>query len=246
VGTAQLALVAGFGVSAVAGYGIGYRVLLVVTMAFYALRQAAAIEAARLVGAGGGAELRELAHATGRFAAVLGAGAAVSAVLLAGPVSGLFTDDLAVTAQSAGFLRMTAPYLLPYALVVALGGVHQAVGAGRALVVSVALGLAAQLGSAAVLSGPLGVNGVWAGLTVGAVVQLALLRMLTRRRTTPPTSGHRTDRTSRSDRSGGSGRSGRSGHPDPGVALDAAAGRRGPAQAVLRPRRFPGAGVAAE
>ncbi|MGW2250657.1 MATE family efflux transporter [Kitasatospora sp. NPDC001660] len=182
VGTAQLALVAGFGVAAVAGYGVGYRVLLVVTMAFYALRQAAAIEAARLGGAGRGGELPELARATGRFAALLGAVGAVLCAALAGPVSGLFTDDPAVAGQSAGFLRMAALYLLPYALVVALGGVHQAAGAGRALVLSVAVGLGAQLASAAALSGPLGVNGVWAGLAVGAVVQLALLLALTRRR----------------------------------------------------------------
>ncbi|MGW2546818.1 MATE family efflux transporter, partial [Kitasatospora sp. NPDC001574] len=37
VGTVQLGLVASFGVPAVAGYGVGYRVLLIVTMAFYAV-----------------------------------------------------------------------------------------------------------------------------------------------------------------------------------------------------------------
>ncbi|MQS10786.1 MATE family efflux transporter [Streptomyces kaniharaensis] len=184
-GTAQLALVAGFGVAAVAGYGVGYRVLLVVTMAFYALRQAAAIEAARLTGAGESAALRSLGRATGRLAAVLGAGAAVLTAVVAVPVSALFTDDPAVAGQSAGFLRMAALYLLPYALVVALGGVHQAAGAGRSLVVAVAVGLGAQLASATALSGPLGVTGVWAGLTVGAAVQLALLLALTRRRPVP-------------------------------------------------------------
>ncbi|MFD7901827.1 MATE family efflux transporter [Kitasatospora sp. NPDC059747] len=189
VGTAQLALVAGFGVAAVAGYGVGYRVLLVVTMAFYALRQAAAIGAARLAGAGEEAELRRFARATGWFAALLGAVAAVLCAALGGPVTGLFTDDPAVAGQSAGFLHLAAPYLLPYAFVVAVGGVHQAAGAGRALVVSVAAGLGAQLGSATVLSGPLGVNGVWAGLTVGAVVQLALLVALTRPKPTGPPAG---------------------------------------------------------
>ncbi|MEE1783681.1 MATE family efflux transporter [Streptomyces sp. SP17BM10] len=187
VGTAQLALVAGFGVAAVAGYGVGYRVLLVLTMAFYALRQAAAIGAARLAGAGEEAELRRFARATGWFAALLGAVAAVLCAALGGPVSGLFTDDPAVAGQSAGFLHLAAPYLLPYAFVVAVGGVHQAAGAGRALVVSVTAGLGAQLGSAAALSGPLGVDGVWAGLTVGAVVQLALLVALTRRQPTSTT-----------------------------------------------------------
>ncbi|MEU9078341.1 MATE family efflux transporter [Kitasatospora sp. NPDC048538] len=185
VGTAQLALVAGFGVAAVAGYGIGYRVLLVVTMSFYALRQAAAIEAARLVGAGLTAELRPLRRATVRLAALLGALAAVLSVVLAAPLTALFTDDPAVAAQSVGFLRMAACYLLPYALVVALGGLHQAAGAGRALALSVLIGLGAQLAASVGLAGPLGVTGVWVGPAVGAVVQLALLLLLTRRPPSP-------------------------------------------------------------
>ncbi|MFJ9608690.1 MATE family efflux transporter [Kitasatospora sp. NPDC101176] len=185
VGTAQLALVAGFGVAAVAGYGIGYRVLLVVTMSFYALRQAAAIEAARLVGAGLTAELRPLRRATVRLAALLGALAAVLSVVLAAPLTALFTDDPAVAAQSVGFLRMAACYLLPYALVVALGGLHQAAGASRALALSVLIGLGAQLAASVGLAGPLGVTGVWVGPAVGAVVQLALLLLLTRRPPSP-------------------------------------------------------------
>ncbi|MFE7592707.1 MATE family efflux transporter, partial [Kitasatospora sp. NPDC057512] len=182
VGTAQLGLVAGFGVAAVAGYGLGYRVLLVVTMAFYALRQAAAIEAARLTGAGEVAALHALRRATGRLAALLGGVAAVLAVTLAVPLTALFTEDRAVAAQSVGFLRSAALYLLPYALVVAVGGVHQAAGAGRPLVVSVLLGLGTQLAASAALSGPLGVSGVWLGPAVGAAVQLALLATLTRSR----------------------------------------------------------------
>ncbi|RKT19790.1 Na+-driven multidrug efflux pump [Streptomyces sp. 1114.5] len=181
VGTAQLGLVAGFGVAAVAGYGVGYRILLVVTMAFYALRQAGAIEAARLTGAGDGAALRTLRRDTGRLAAGLGAVAALLSAALAAPLTALFTDDRAVAAQSVGFLRMAALYLLAYALVVALGGVHQGAGAGRPLVLSVLLGLGVQLAASAALSGPLGISGVWLGPAAGAAVQLALLALLTRR-----------------------------------------------------------------
>ncbi|MFF2142456.1 MATE family efflux transporter [Kitasatospora sp. NPDC058190] len=187
VGTAQLGLVAGFGMAAVAGYGIGYRLLLVVTMAFYAVRQAAAIRAAHLTGAGRDETLHSLRRATVRLAALLGAGAAALSALLAAPLTSLFTDDPEVAAQSVGFLRMAAFYLLPYALVVALGGVHQAMGAGRPLVLSVLLGLGVQLAASAGSAGPLGVNGVWLGQAVGAVTQLALLLVLTRRRPVPAT-----------------------------------------------------------
>ncbi|WP_327673185.1 MATE family efflux transporter [Kitasatospora sp. NBC_00458] len=177
-GAVQLGLVASFGVPAVAGYGVGYRVLLVVTMAFYAVRQAAAIEAARLVGSGAATAVRALGRDTARLAAVLGTGAAVLCAAFAGPVAGLFTDDPAVAAEAVRFLRTAGLHLPAYALVVALGGVLQAVGAGRPLVVSVLLGLAAQLGSGVLLSGPFGVAGLWAGSAVGAFVQLALLGLL--------------------------------------------------------------------
>ncbi|MFF4815696.1 MATE family efflux transporter [Kitasatospora sp. NPDC001309] len=181
VGTAQLALVAGFGVAAVAGYGIGYRLLLLLTMAFYALRQAAALRAAHLAGAGAPEPLRDLRHATARLAVGLGAAAALLAAGAAGPLTALFADDPAVAAQATGFLHLTALYLLPYAPAVALGGYHQATGAGRALVVSAVCGLGGQLGAAVVLSHWWGVDGVWVGQGVGAVVQLVLLVVLTRR-----------------------------------------------------------------
>ncbi|MEU4118799.1 MATE family efflux transporter [Kitasatospora sp. NPDC028055] len=182
VGTAQLALVAGFGVAAVAGYGIGYRLLLVLTMAFYALRQAVALRAAHLVGAGAPEPLRDLRRATARLAVGLGAAAAFLAAGAAGPLAALFTDDPAVAARSTGFLHLAALYLLPYAPAVALGGYHQATGAGRALVVSAVFGLGGQLAAAVVLSRWWGVDGVWVGQGVGAVLQLVLLVVLTRRR----------------------------------------------------------------
>ncbi|MFJ4798085.1 MATE family efflux transporter [Kitasatospora purpeofusca] len=188
VGTVQLGLVAAFGVPAVAGYGVGYRVLLIVTMAFYAVRQAAAIEAARLTGAARragvdpAAAVRSLARDTAGLAGVLGAGAALLCAAAARPVTALFTDDPAVAGEAVGFLRMAGLYLLPYALVVALGGVHQAAGAGRRPVVAVLFGLTAQLASGAALSGPFGVRGLWAGMTIGALVQLALLLLPSPRR----------------------------------------------------------------
>ncbi|WP_406193412.1 MATE family efflux transporter [Kitasatospora sp. NBC_01560] len=192
VGTAQLGLVAAFGVPAVAGYGVGYRVLLIVTMSFYALRQAAAIEAARLTGAGDTGSVRALGRDTARLAAALGAGAAVLCVALAVPVTALFTDDRAVAAHSVGFLRWAGLYLLPYALVVALGGVHQGSGAGRPLVAAVLLGLTVQLAAGAALSGPLGVDGLWVGMAVGAAVQLGLIRLFVGRRR--PRTGASADR----------------------------------------------------
>jgi len=175
VGTAQLGLVSSFGTAAVAGYGVGYRVLLVATMAFYAVRQAAALRTARLLGAGRQARLASLARDTAILAGALGTVTTAICVGAAGPVTALFTHDPAVAARSVDFLRLMGLYLVPYALVVALGGVLQAAGRGRALVRATTLGFAVQLPAAYGLAQLLGVNGVWVATALGALTQLALL-----------------------------------------------------------------------
>ncbi|GAA1138147.1 putative MATE family efflux protein [Kitasatospora gansuensis] len=178
VGMVQLGLVASFGVAAVAGYGIGYRILLVATMAFYAIRQVAGIEAARRAGAGRADQLPALALDTAILAASVGAAATALCATAGGPLTELFTRDPAVVAQSLAFLRLMCLYLLPYALVVGLGGVLQAAGRGRALVLATALGFAVQLPSGYGLSRLIGVNGVWTAMAAGALTQLAAYRLL--------------------------------------------------------------------
>lgn len=75
-----VAIVARLGVTAVAAYAIAYKVLYVATMAFYAVRQAAAIHTSQLRGAG-----RDERRAVGREALLVsGAVGATAAVLLAG------------------------------------------------------------------------------------------------------------------------------------------------------------------
>ncbi|MFD0572806.1 hypothetical protein ACFQ0T_30705 [Kitasatospora gansuensis] len=83
-----------------------------------------------------------------------------------------------MVAQSLAFLRLMCLYLLPYALVVGLGGVLQAAGRGRALVLATALGFAVQLPSGYGLSRLIGVNGVWTAMAAGALTQLAAYRLL--------------------------------------------------------------------
>lgn len=178
VGMVQLGLVASFGVAAVAGYGIGYRVLLIATMAFYAVRQAAGIEAARHAGAGRPDQLPALARDTAVLAAMVGTVTTVLSAVAAGPLTAFFTQEAAVAAQSLAFLRLMSFYLLPYALVVGLGGVLQAAGRGRALVLATALGFAVQLPAGYGLSRLIGVNGVWVAMALGALTQLAVFSLL--------------------------------------------------------------------
>ncbi|MFC4060734.1 MATE family efflux transporter [Planomonospora corallina] len=162
-GLLMVDIVGGLGVTALAGYGIGTKVMLAGVMAFYALRQAALIRTAR----------------TGRAGPVLryglAAGAAVAAVLntVAAPAAGLFTGDPAVAAAAVDFLRWMTLYLVPFGGLIALGGTLQAEGRGSRLLTATLAGFAVQLPLAAFLASALGASGVWLAMAAGAALSLA-------------------------------------------------------------------------
>ncbi|MER5425689.1 MATE family efflux transporter [Streptosporangium roseum] len=165
VGMVLVEVVGGFGVVALAGYGIGMKIMLAGVMAFYALRQAAMIQTARSGDAG---------PALGYG---LAAGLAVAAVLnaLAMPAAGMFTGDPAVAAEATGFLRWMTLYLVPFGGLISIGGVLQASGKGSRLLVATLAGFAAQLPLAYALSAALGLPGVWLAMAAGAALTLALV-----------------------------------------------------------------------
>ncbi|MFB4267565.1 MATE family efflux transporter [Nonomuraea sp. GTA35] len=159
VGMALVEIVAGFGTAAVAGYGIGQKIMLAGVMVFYALRQAAMIRTAR-------SEAVRSPLALG-----LGAGVVVAIVLNvpAAPVAGLFTGDPAVAVE---FLRWMTLYLVPFGGLIAVGGVLQASGRGSRLLAATLAGFAVQLPLAYGLSAWLGITGVWLSMAAGAAISL--------------------------------------------------------------------------
>ncbi|GAA2214927.1 MATE family efflux transporter [Nonomuraea monospora] len=171
VGMALVEIVAGFGTAAVAGYGIGQKIMLAGVMVFYALRQAAMIRTAR------GEAVRS------PLLLGLASGAVVAVVLnvLATPVAGLFTGD---PAPAVEFLRWMTLYLVPFGGLIAVGGVLQASGRGSRLLAATLAGFAVQLPLAYGLSAWLGVTGVWLSMAAGAATSLGL--SLERRRARVP------------------------------------------------------------
>ncbi|TYB63211.1 MATE family efflux transporter [Nonomuraea sp. PA05] len=161
VGMALVEIVAGFGTAAVAGYGIGQKIMLAGVMVFYALRQAAMIRTAR------GEAVRS------PLLLGLGSGAVVAVVLnvLAAPAAGLFTGD---PAPAVAFLRWMTLYLVPFGGLIAVGGVLQASGRGSRLLAATLAGFAVQLPLAYGLSAWLGVTGVWLSMAAGAAISLGL------------------------------------------------------------------------
>ncbi|WP_405947407.1 MATE family efflux transporter [Streptomyces prunicolor] len=174
-----VAIVARLGVTAVAAYAIAYKVLYVATMAFYAVRQAAAIHTSQLRGAG-----RDERRAVGREALLVsGAVGATAAVLLAGTapwIMAAFGAGPQVAHEGVLFLRCVGPYLLLMACFIALGGVFEGSGGAPALLRVTLLGTTVQLPLAYGLSG-LGLPGVCLALALAMGVQCGVVAVLFRR-----------------------------------------------------------------
>ncbi|WP_128976785.1 MATE family efflux transporter [Streptomyces roseicoloratus] len=196
---ALVSVVARIGVTEIAAYGIATKAMYVTTMAFYAVKQAAAIHTAHRLGAlgvpgaspegaesGPGWRAREVRRAVGRQAAVLGgllgAGAAVLLLVAAGPVMRGFGAEPSVVAAGALFLRCLGPYLLLMAVFIALAGVFEGAGDSAPLARITVFGVLLQLPLAYALSGPLGLGGVCLAMALAMAVQCAALGLLHRRR----------------------------------------------------------------
>ncbi|MFE3455077.1 MATE family efflux transporter [Nonomuraea sp. NPDC059194] len=161
VGLLLIEIVARYGVAAQAGYGIGLKIMLAGTMAFYALRQAAMIRTAR----------SEETGSPLRTGLVTGALVALALNLVAEPAAALFTDD---PGAAVSFLRWMTLYLIPFGGLIAAGGVAQASGRGSRLLAATLAGFAVQLPLAYLLSAWLGVTGVWLAMAAGTTLSLAV------------------------------------------------------------------------
>ncbi|MFF9119795.1 MATE family efflux transporter [Streptomyces massasporeus] len=174
-----VAIVARLGVTAVAGYAIAYKVMYVATMAFYAVRQAAAIHTAHTRGAGEDGR-RAIGRQTVLLSGALGLGAAVLLAVGAPWFMAAFGAGPGVAHQGVLFLRCVGPYLVLMACLIALGGVFEGSGGAAVLLRVTVLGTAVQLGLAYGLTG-LGLPGVCLALALATAVQCALAGVLFRR-----------------------------------------------------------------
>ncbi|MEU6670468.1 MATE family efflux transporter [Streptomyces sp. NPDC046727] len=175
-----VAIVARLGVTAVAAYAIAYKVMYVATMAFYAVRQAAAIHTAHTRGAGQDAR-RDIGRQAVLLAGALGLLAAVLFAATAPWITAAFGAGPEVARQGVLFLRCIGPYLLLMACFIALGGVFEGSGSAPALLRVTLLGTAVQLPLAYALSG-LGLPGVCLALALAMAVQCAAVAVLLPRR----------------------------------------------------------------
>lgn len=169
---AMVAIVARLGVTPVAAYGIAVKAMYVATMAFYAIRQAAAIHTATRLGAGHHEERSTIGRQAVLTGGVTGLTAALVLLVTAPYLMAAFGAGAQVAAQGTLLLRCLAGYLVPLACYIALGGVFQGSGGGSALARVTVIGTALQLPLAYALSG-LGLAGVALALTLSAGTQCA-------------------------------------------------------------------------
>ncbi|MFF6882290.1 MATE family efflux transporter [Streptomyces sp. NPDC012421] len=176
---ALVAVVARLGVTETAAYGIATKGMYVATMALYAVRQAAAIHTAHLLGAG-----TDGRGAVARAATLLGAalGAGFGAVLWAGAdgVMRLFGAGPEVADAGALFLRCLGGYLPLMGAFIAAAGVFEGAGASPYLARITVAGVLLQLPLALALSG-LGLPGVCLAMTLAMAAQGGALAVLHRR-----------------------------------------------------------------
>ncbi|GGW67242.1 MATE family efflux transporter [Streptomyces lucensis JCM 4490] len=175
-----VAIVARLGVTAVAAYSIAYKVMYVATMAFYAVRQAAAIHTAHTRGAGEDAR-REIGREAVLVSGTLGLAAAVLFAATGPWIMAAFGAGPEVARQGVLFLRCTGPFLLLTACFIALGGVFEGSGGAPVLLRVTVLGTTVQLPLAYALTG-LGLPGVCLALALSMAVQCATVAALLRRR----------------------------------------------------------------
>ncbi len=181
---ALVAVVARIGVAEVAAYGIATKAMYVATMSFYAVRQAASIRTAHLLGSG-----RDERWAIGRQALLLAGALGLTAaltLLAAGPwIMRAFGGEGAVAEAGTVYLRCLGPYLVMLACFITLGGVFEGSGGSGALARITTCGVGLQLALAYGLSGS-GLPGVCLAMAASMALQCAAVARMYRR-TRPPT-----------------------------------------------------------
>ncbi|MFZ4191158.1 MATE family efflux transporter [Streptomyces pseudogriseolus] len=180
---ALVAVVARIGVDEVAAYGIATKAMYVATMAFYAVRQAASIHTAHLLGAGRD-QWREVGRQALPLAGCLGLTAAVVLLGTAQWIMRGFGAGGEVAEAGTLFLRCVGPYLILLACFIALGGVFEGSGRARTLARVTFGGTVLQLAFATGLSG-WGLPGVCLAMALSMAVQCAAASRMHRRTARP-------------------------------------------------------------
>ncbi|MDN5385461.1 MULTISPECIES: MATE family efflux transporter [Streptomyces] len=191
-GMLVVGVIARFGTDQVAAYGAITKGLLVLSMAAYAIRQAATIAAARARGAGEEQGLTDTRSSTIRLGVGWSLLSGIIVLVGAAPALRLTTDDPAVHHAASGQAPWMAVYIALLLCNVVLSGVFLGGGQGGVLayVTLASAGLQAVL-APALSSTALELRGVWLAMIANAFTQtLTLLLLAVKANSAVPTATH--------------------------------------------------------
>jgi Na+-driven multidrug efflux pump len=121
--------VGSYGTAALAGYGVGVRLELLLVPLVFAIGQALVVMVGTNIGAGRGAHAKRIAWTGTALAAGTSLAIGVTVALFPGLWIGIFSDDPAVLATGSLYLRIVAPFYVLFGAGMALYFASQ--GAGR-------------------------------------------------------------------------------------------------------------------
>ena len=175
-------VVARFGTDEVAAYGTVTRTLLFLTMAAYAMRQAATIVAAQANGAEDDVLLAASRSSSVRLGIAWSALGGLAVLLLGGLAVDAVTDEAAIRSAAYGQIPWLSVYVALLLCNVTLSGIFLGGGNGKALATSTTVGAALQLCLAPLLVlTPLGLTGAWIAMIINAGTQTTVLLVLAAR-----------------------------------------------------------------
>ncbi len=178
MGIVLIGIVATFGTSAVAAYGIGMRLQMVILMPAFALGGSAATLVGQNLGARKPARAKRSAWIATIFDAIIMAFIAIVFFLLAYRIMGVFNKDGRIIFLGAQYLRITTPFYIFIAFGVVLN--RALAGAGDTVIPMIITLLTLwgfQIPMALILSKttPLGVTGVWWAIALASVLNGLLI-----------------------------------------------------------------------
>jgi putative MATE family efflux protein len=177
-------VVARFGTDEVAAYGTVTRTLLFLTMAAYAMRQAATIIAAQAKGATDDDLLAASRSSSVRLGIAWSLLGGLAVLCLGGLAVDAVTSEAAIRSAAHGQIPWLAVYITLLLCNVTLSGIFLGGGHGRALATSTTVGAALQLCLAPLLAlTPLGLMGAWIAMIINAGTQTTVLLVLATRQT---------------------------------------------------------------
>jgi len=164
-------LVGTYGVFAIAAYGVGSRVNSMVILPIVGIESAVASFAGQNIGAKNFARARKVAMLSAKISLAFAMAAAALLILFSEQAMRLFTQDPQVISIGKSYLLIAPLSFVFYGFYFALQGAFEGSGKTALVLLTNIMYWAIAVGIAYVLSGAIGITGIWAGIVLAAAIE---------------------------------------------------------------------------